>query len=221
MEHSQVLKDLSDCDLIAEVNRLANSERTAIANLVAGLGEMDARRLYLGQGCSSMFTYCTHVLHFAEHAAFNRIEAARAARRFPIILTLLADGRVHLSALRLLAPHLTAEIVISVVDLSEAEEAPPPACSFCGRAVHDVSTLVRGPAAAICDNCIRSFSTAVRTATELPASASIRDDSEWSCGFCSNQPANTGGVVVRNGAAVCPACLRVCSDILAESANGS
>ena len=108
MEQSRVLKQLSDGDLLAEVNRLANSERTAIANLVAALGEMDARRLYLGQGCSSMFTYCTHVLHLAEHAAFNRIEAARAARRFPIILTLLADGRVHLSAVRLLAPHLTA-----------------------------------------------------------------------------------------------------------------
>ncbi len=78
-----------------------------MAQLVAALDEMDARRLYLGQGCSSMFTYCTQILHLAEHAAFNRIEAARAARRFPIILTLLADGRVHLSAVRLLAPHLT------------------------------------------------------------------------------------------------------------------
>jgi hypothetical protein len=68
---------------------------------------MDARRLYLGQGCSSMFTYCTQVLHLAEHAAYNRIEAARAARRFPLIRTLLADGCVHLSAVRLLAPHLT------------------------------------------------------------------------------------------------------------------
>jgi hypothetical protein len=113
------------------------------------------------------------------------------------------------------------EIVISVVDLAETDEAPPLAWSFCGHAVHDVSTLVRGPGAAICDNCIRNFSTAVRTATELPAGASIRDDSEGSCGFCSNQPANTGGVVVRNGAAVCPVCLRVCSDILAESANRS
>jgi hypothetical protein len=98
---------LTDSDLIAEVNRLAQSEREAIATLVAALGEMDARRLYLGQGCSSMFTYCTQVLHLAEHAAFNRIEAARAARRFPVILTLLADGRLHLSAVRVLAPHLT------------------------------------------------------------------------------------------------------------------
>ena len=54
-----------------------------------------------------MFTYCTQVLHLAEHAAFNRIEAARAARRFPIIFELLAAGQIHLSAVRLLAPHLT------------------------------------------------------------------------------------------------------------------
>jgi hypothetical protein len=56
-----------------------------------------------------MFTYCTQVLHLAEHAAYNRIEATRAARRFPVILTLLADGSVHLSSVRLLAPHLTQE----------------------------------------------------------------------------------------------------------------
>jgi hypothetical protein len=56
-----------------------------------------------------MFTYCTQVLHLAEHAAYNRIEAARAARRFPLMLRLLANGSVHLSAVRLLAPHLTQE----------------------------------------------------------------------------------------------------------------
>jgi len=100
---------LSDGELVAEVKRLAGCERHATAHLIAALAELDTRRLYLGQGCSSMFTYCTQVLHLAEHAAYNRIEAARAARRFPLILTLLADGCVHLSAVRLLAPHLTQE----------------------------------------------------------------------------------------------------------------
>jgi hypothetical protein len=100
---------LSDGELVAEVKRLARCERHATAHLIAALAELDARRLYLGQGCSSMFTYCTQVLHLAEHAAYNRIEAARAARRFPVILTLLEDGCVHLSAVRLLAPHLTRE----------------------------------------------------------------------------------------------------------------
>ena len=100
---------LGDDELIAEVKRLAGCEHQATARLIAALAELDSRRLYLGQGCASMFTYCTQVLHLAEHAAYNRIEAARAARRFPVILTRLADGSIHLSAIRLVAPHLTQE----------------------------------------------------------------------------------------------------------------
>jgi 5-methylcytosine-specific restriction endonuclease McrA len=56
------------------------------------LAEVDARQLYLGEGCSSLFTYCTQVLHFLEHAAYHRIEAARAARRYHIMLELVANG---------------------------------------------------------------------------------------------------------------------------------
>src|SRR5688572_3945619 len=67
------------------------------------------RQKDLGQGCSSLFTYCTQVLHLSEHAAYGRIEAARAARKWPAVLELLADGSVHLTAIGLLAPHLTAE----------------------------------------------------------------------------------------------------------------
>src|SRR4026208_1666393 len=99
--------DLPDDQLLAEVQRPAGRARGATARLIGALAELDARRLYLGQGCSSMFTYCTQVLHLAEHAASNRIEAARAARQFPVILARLGDGSVHLSAIRLLAPHLT------------------------------------------------------------------------------------------------------------------
>ena len=71
--------------------------------------ELDTRRLYLGEGFSSLFTYCTQALHLSEHAAYNRIETARAARRFPLLLQLVADGAVTLTTVRLLAPHLTPE----------------------------------------------------------------------------------------------------------------
>jgi len=37
------------------------------------------------------------------------MEVARLARRFPVILELLAEGAVNLTALKLLGPHLTAE----------------------------------------------------------------------------------------------------------------
>jgi hypothetical protein len=101
--------DLSDDRLLAEVVRLAMAEHRATAALIRCLMELDARRLYLREGCSSLFTYCTQVLHLAEGAAYNRIEAARAARRFPVITALLEDGSVTLTAVRLLAPHLTPD----------------------------------------------------------------------------------------------------------------
>jgi hypothetical protein len=107
---------MPDAELIARVTELASAERHPTAQLVAALVELDARRLYLGQGCSSLFTYCTQVLHLSEHAAYGRIEAARAARRFPFILDRLADGSLTLTAVCLLAPHLTADNCVAVLD---------------------------------------------------------------------------------------------------------
>jgi hypothetical protein len=105
----QSFADRSDDQLLAAVKCLAARECRATAALVRSLMELDARRLYLGEGYSSLFTYCTQALHLAEGAAYNRIEAARAARRFPAILMALEDGSVTLTAVRLLAPHLTAD----------------------------------------------------------------------------------------------------------------
>src|SRR5262245_48042753 len=111
----EVAAVLSDTELVATVKRLAAEERHATTQLVAHLAEVDARRLYLGEGCSSLFTYCTQVLHLSEHAAYGRIEAARAARKFPAILEAIADGSLHLTAVGLIAPHLTAENVYRVI----------------------------------------------------------------------------------------------------------
>ena len=100
---------LSDDALLRRVTLLAGREREACVELVAHLAELDTRRIYLAQGYGSLFSYCTGALRLSEHAAYNRIEAARAARRFPVILDLLADGSVNLTTVRLLAPHLTPE----------------------------------------------------------------------------------------------------------------
>jgi hypothetical protein len=107
---------LTDDDLLARVRALAGHERVATAELVASLAELDARRLYLGAGCSSLFTYCTRVLRLSESAAYARIEAARATRRFPQILDRLADGRLTLSAVCLLGRVLTVENQAEILD---------------------------------------------------------------------------------------------------------
>src|SRR5262245_23883205 len=92
---------LSDAELVATVKRLAANERHGPAQWVAHLAEVDARRLYLGEGSASLFTYCTQVLHLSEHAAYGRIEAARAARKFPPVLEAVATGALHLTAVTL------------------------------------------------------------------------------------------------------------------------
>lgn len=99
---------LSDRELLDATARVAAAERRTTVELLTLLAEVDARRLYLGEGCSSPFTYCTQVLHLSEHAAYHRIEGARAARQFPIALDLLAEGSLTLTTLALLRPHLTA-----------------------------------------------------------------------------------------------------------------
>ena len=56
-----------------------------------------------------MYAYCVQELRLSEDAAYKRIQAARAARQFPTLFAALADGRLHLSAVVLLAPYLTQE----------------------------------------------------------------------------------------------------------------
>lgn len=98
---------LSDAALLARVGSLVAHERQTTVELVASLGELDVRRLYLGAGCPSLFIYCTQVLLLSENAAYGRIAAARCARKFPEILEWLADGSLTLTAVSLLAPVMT------------------------------------------------------------------------------------------------------------------
>ena len=106
---------LSDQDLLSRLVRLAGEVRTTTVELIIHLGEMDDRRLHRGLGFRSLFEYCVTVLRLSEHAAFNRIEAARVSRLFPVVLDRLADGSINLTTLRLLAPHLREENHVEVL----------------------------------------------------------------------------------------------------------
>jgi hypothetical protein len=56
-----------------------------------------------------MFEYCRRILCLRENEAYLRITVARAAREHPVLLEMLGDGRLHLSGIARLAPHLTHE----------------------------------------------------------------------------------------------------------------
>jgi hypothetical protein len=118
------LKHLTDEELEGRLESLAGRERDATAQLVAHLAELDTRDLHLRRGYGSLFAYCRDALHLSEHEAYNRIEAARAARRFPLVLVLLSGGAVSLTSVRLLAPHLTLENHRRVLDSARGKSRP-------------------------------------------------------------------------------------------------
>ena len=113
--NARMFRSMEDRALLDAAKRLVIEEHLATAVLLRALMEIDTRRLYLGEGCPSMFSYCTQVLHLAEGAAYNRIEAARAARSYPLILDLFERGAITLTTVRLLSPHLTAENHVAVL----------------------------------------------------------------------------------------------------------
>ncbi len=109
MEHTRSLELVPDDELLHRLAELLRQSRRVEADLVAHIGEVDVRRLYAREASPSMFAYCTEALHLSEAEAYLRIAAARASREHPMLLTMLADGRLHLTAIAKLAPHLTPE----------------------------------------------------------------------------------------------------------------
>jgi hypothetical protein len=103
------LARLSDNELAAQLKRLAARGRDATACMVAHLAEMDTRDIHLRDGYPRLYDYCRAVLHLSEWEAWNRIEAGRVARRFPVLLDMLEEGSLNITGIKLLGPHLTPE----------------------------------------------------------------------------------------------------------------
>jgi hypothetical protein len=103
------LHNVPDDELLARLADLLRLSRSTESDLVAHIAEVDERRLYAREAFPSMFAYCTEALHLSEAEAYLRIAAARASREHPLLLDMLADGRLHLSGVGKLAPHITRE----------------------------------------------------------------------------------------------------------------
>ena len=128
---------IADDELLAQLQRLVRADRALTARLLVHLGEVDARGLYRERAYPSMFEYCVEELHMSEAEAHLRIHAARLGRRFPLVVQLLGQGALHLTAIKLLGPQLTATNHVELlqracgkskrdIELMLAELAPKP-----------------------------------------------------------------------------------------------
>lgn len=93
--------------VVRDFEALDDRERATAADALAHLAEIDARHLYAPAGYASAYAYCVEARNWSEEKACKRIRAARTAREFPAIYPMLADGRLHLTAVVVLAPYLT------------------------------------------------------------------------------------------------------------------
>jgi hypothetical protein len=192
--------------LLSEVERLVKADRTVGAALLMHLGEVDARKLYLARGFSSMFMYCRAALGMSEAEAYLRMRAADLGRRFPLVLERFGSGDVHLSAIKLLAPHLTQdnhaqlldrvrgkskrEIEVIVAELAPKPDVPArmrklPERSLKSAAAFDFSTEQACDAASAQAKCASASlasppPSAAASTTAAPASAAAFSEAERS-----------------------------------------
>jgi hypothetical protein len=110
------VRDLGDVELIAGLRRLVRADHKVTARLLLHLGEVEARGLYREHAFESMFAYAVEELHMSEAEAYLRIQAARLGREFPLIVQMLANGELHLTAIKLLGPHLTQANHVQVLE---------------------------------------------------------------------------------------------------------
>src|SRR4029453_14791379 len=110
------LRRRSDDELVTRVKDLVCSERARMVEVVTHLAELDTRDVHFRAGHGSLFAYCRDVLGLSEQEAYNRITVARAARRYPVLLQVLEDGSLNLTAARLLVPHLTPDNHVGVLE---------------------------------------------------------------------------------------------------------
>jgi len=109
MNPNPALASLCNEDLLSATREILRRSCVVEADLLVHLAEIEERRLHLEMACPSMFAFCVMKLGFSEDATYNRLGVARAARQLPAILDALRSGDIHLSGLRALCPHLTAE----------------------------------------------------------------------------------------------------------------
>lgn len=99
-------RGFSDSSLIAHLQKLVSTERRTTAEILEVLKEVDARRLYLQLGFTSLFAYLTDGLSYSPAAAQRRIDSARLLRAVPEIKADLESGELNLTQVSMLAQGL-------------------------------------------------------------------------------------------------------------------
>ena len=94
---TSTVSGLTDDALLAQTRKLARIEQQLNVTVIDHLREIEARRLYLRRGFSSLFDYAVRELGYTDSAASRRINAMRLCKEFEEVREGLQDGSITLT----------------------------------------------------------------------------------------------------------------------------
>ena len=92
---TSTVSGLTDDALLGQTRKLARIEQQLNVTVIDHLREIEARRLYLCRGFSSLFDYAVRELGYTDSAASRRINAMRLCKEFEEVREGLQDGSDH------------------------------------------------------------------------------------------------------------------------------
>lgn len=101
-----LLYTLDDTEFHRQFESIASIEHAATMKVLHFINDLDRRKSYLDLGYSSVFDYCVRKIGYSRSAAGRRIQAARCARRYPVLFGMLRNREVTFSAAALIEPIL-------------------------------------------------------------------------------------------------------------------
>ncbi len=119
------IEQLSNNAVIQEGDRAVRNEHVLLISILECLNEIERRSLYLKEGYSSLYAFCTFRWRYSPSKAGRFIAAARSIVKFPAARRLLAERKITVCGLakiaRLLVEGNPVEILRSVSGKTFAE----------------------------------------------------------------------------------------------------
>jgi hypothetical protein len=107
---------LSNGLVLKELDSTRSGNRRGAAKELALIAEVDERKIFADEGYPGIREFTLDRLGLTPDAAAKRIQAARVARRFPVLFEAIADGRLNRSAVALLAPHFRSHNIAQLIE---------------------------------------------------------------------------------------------------------
>ena len=97
IQSTNILKSLSNEELLSQTKNLVQKERHLNIQVIGHLSEIEYRKLYLKRGFSSLFDYTVKELGYSEGSAYRRIKAMKLCREIPETTSKLKTGNLNLT----------------------------------------------------------------------------------------------------------------------------